>query len=136
MSNQERRHFSRDYKLKVIERMDAGENVSAVSVELGVKRELLYRWRSALRAGGELALRSGPGRPKRAEAAAMAAARGPAEQAGDLAAAQRTIAALERTVGRQQRDLDFFRQALRHLEASRRPNDGSGGTASSPASKR
>jgi len=56
MSKQERRHFSRTYKLKVIERMDAGENVSALSVELGVKRELLYRWRSAFRAGGNLAL--------------------------------------------------------------------------------
>jgi len=84
MSNQERRRFSRDYKLKVIERMGAGENASAPSVELGVKRGLLYRWRSALRAGGELALRSGPGRPKQAEAAAMAAARGPAGQATDL----------------------------------------------------
>ena len=84
MSKRVRRRFSRDYKLKVIERMAAGENASALARELAVKRELLYRWRDAFRSGGELALRSGPGRPKQAEALAMAAARGPAGKAKEL----------------------------------------------------
>ncbi len=130
------RRFSRDDKLKIIERMASGENVSALSRELSVKRTLLYRWRDAYRSGGELALRSGPGRPRRAEALAMAAARGPAGKSKDLAEARRQIAELERKVGQQQLDLDFFKAALRHVEASRRPSDGPGGTASSPASKR
>ncbi len=136
MSKRLRRRFSRDYKLRVIERMAAGENVSALARELSVKRGLLYRWRDAFRCGGELALRSGPGRPKRVEALAMAAARGPATKAKDLAEARRQIAELERKVGQQQLDLDFFKEALRHIEASRRPSDGPGATASSPASKR
>ena len=136
MTERERRSFSRDFKLKAIARMDAGENVSALSKELAVKRELLYRWRATYRSGGDLALRSRRGRPPQAEAAAMAAARGPARQASDLASAQRRIAELERKVGQQQLELDFFRQALRHVEASRRPNERPGGTASSPASKR
>ena len=136
MSEIDRRSFSRDFKLKAIARMDAGENVSALSRDLGVKRELLYRWRSMYRSGGELALRSRRGRPTVSEAAAMAAARGPSVEASDLAVARRRIAELERKVGQQQVDLDFFKQALRHIEASRQANDGPGGTASSPASKR
>ena len=136
MSKRLIRSFSREFKLKAIERMAAGENVSALSAELSVKRELLYRWRAAYRSGGELALRARPGRPRRAEAVAMAAARGPSAQASDLAAARRKIAGLERTIGQQHLDLDFFREALRRIEASRRPSDGPGATASSRASKR
>jgi hypothetical protein len=33
-------------------------------------------------------------------------------------------------------DLDFFEQALRHIEASRQPTGGPGVTASSPRSRR
>ena len=108
MSKSAARSFSRAFKLKAIERMEAGENVSALSKELAVKRGLLYRWRDAFRCGGELALRSRRGRPKRAEAVAMAAARGPASKAKDLAAARRQIAELERKVGQQQLDVDFL----------------------------
>jgi hypothetical protein len=89
-----------------------------------------------LKAIGELALRARPGRPKRGEAVAMAAARGPSAQASDLAAARRQIAELERTIGQQHLDLDFFKEALRRIEVSRRPSDGPGATASSRASKR
>jgi hypothetical protein len=53
-----------------------------------------------------------------------------------LAAARRQIAALERKVGQQQLELDFFRQALRHIREARRPLDGSGVTASTRSSKR
>ena len=75
MSKKGTRSFSRDFKLTVIERMAAGESASALSKELSIKRTLLYRWRDAYRSGGELALRSRRGRPTRAEALAMAAAR-------------------------------------------------------------
>jgi hypothetical protein len=40
MSKDIARTFSRAFRLKAIERMDAGENVSALSRELGVKREI------------------------------------------------------------------------------------------------
>jgi transposase-like protein len=116
--------------------MDAGESASQLSEELSIKRTILYRWRTQFRSGGELALRSEAGRPKRAEALAMAVARGPAENASDLAEARRQIAALEAKVGRQQLDLDFFKQALRRIEASRQQNERSGVTASTPKSRR
>jgi transposase len=130
------RTFSRAFKLKVIERMDAGENVSALSRELRVKREVLYRWRSLYRSGGKERLRERPGRPTIAEAEALAAARGPSAKAADLAEARRQIAELERKIGRQQLDLDFFKGALRHIEASRQPKERPGVTASSPKSRR
>jgi transposase-like protein len=130
------RRFSRAFKLKVISRMEAGESASELSRELNINRVILYHWRELFRRGGELALRSGSGRPKRAEALAMAAARGSAGKASDLAEARRQIAALEAKVGRQQLDLDFFKQALQRIEASRRPSERPGVTASSSRSKR
>jgi transposase len=136
MSNQERRSFSREFKLRVIERLEAGESGSALALELSVKRTIIYRWRDAWRAGGPEALRSKRGRPPKLEALQMERARGVAAKANDLAEARRQIAELQRKVGQQQLDLDFFRQALRHIEASRRPSIGPGATASSPRSRR
>ena len=138
------RRFSREYKLAVLERMASGENVSALSRELGIARKCLYQWRERYRIGGAVALRS-RGRPTKAEVLAMSGA-APAlsggdakplpEPSGELAQARRQIAELERKVGQQALDLDFFQQALRRIKASRRPSDGPGGTASSPRSRR
>jgi transposase-like protein len=135
MPKQEVRVFSREFKLRAVQRMEAGENVSALARELTIKRVILYRWRDAYRIGGPEALRL-RGRPSKSEALAMAAARGPAGKANDLAEARWQIDQLQRKVGQQQLDLDFFKQALRRIEASRRPSDGPGATASSPTSKR
>jgi len=57
MSKQEVRSFSREFKLRAVQRMEAGENVSALARELSVKRVMLYRWRDARRLGGVEALR-------------------------------------------------------------------------------
>jgi hypothetical protein len=56
--------------------------------------------------------------------------------AAEHAAAQRRIADLERTVGRQQMELDFFRRALRRVGDARRPTGGSGVTASTRSSRK
>jgi hypothetical protein len=66
----------------------------------------------------------------------MAHSRDPSQEARDLVEARRRIAELERKIGQQQVDLDFFKEALRHLEASRRYSSVHGETASSRASKR
>lgn len=135
MLKMEARSFSRAFKLDVVRRMEAGENVSALSREVGVKRTILYRWRDAWRLGGEAALRL-KGRPSKAEAVVMRLARGVVGKAEDLAEARRQIDQLQRKVGQQQLDLDFFRAALRRIEASRRPRSGPGATASSRTSRR
>ena len=135
MPIREMRSFSREFKLEAVRRIEAGENVSALARELTVKREILYRWRDAHRLGGPEALRL-RGRPSKAAAAVMAVARSVAGKADDLAEARWQIDQLSRKVGQQQMDLDFFKQALRHFEASSRPSTGPGATASSPTSKR
>src|SRR5438270_3131829 len=66
------RRFSREFKLAALQRMLAGENVSALARELGVRRKYLYQWRERFRAGGPIALRS-RGRPTKAEVLAMQA---------------------------------------------------------------
>jgi len=136
MSRQERRSFSREFKLGVINRLEAGESGSALALETGVKRTIIYRWRDTWRTGGELALRSERGRPTKADALALEAARGPASKASDLADARRQIAELERKVGQQQLHLDFFKGALRRIETSRPASTAPGATTSSPRSRR
>ena len=136
MPKRPKRVFSREFKLEAIKRLEAGESGSALARELMVKREMLYRWRDAWRVGGEPALRDKTGRPPKAEAFEMERARGVAAKANDLAEARRQIAELQRKVDQQQLDLDFLKQALRHIEASRRPSIGPGATASSPRSRR
>jgi transposase len=128
------RVFSREFKLKVVRRMLAGENVSALARELKVLRKDLYVWRKRFRSGGPEALR-GRGRPPKAAPASVAKATAePASSQPD--AARKRIAELERKIGQQQVELDFFRQALRQVKEARRPNAGSGVTRSTRSSKR
>jgi len=125
-----RRVHSGELKLEAVKRLEAGESGTKLSCELGVRRTLLYEWRSTYRAGGPGTLRRLPGRPREVEALAA-----PPEEATSLTAARRQIGGLQRKVGQQQVELDFFRQALRHVEASRRPSDRLGATASTPSSR-
>lgn len=144
------RRFSREFKLAALARMAAGENVSALCRELGIKRKYIYQWRERFRLGGPAALRS-RGRPTRADIAAMRGgaeleplvdAKGqpvpmpPPEPPDELVRSRERIAELERKIGQQQVELDFFEGALRRIEASRRPSNGPGGTPSSPRSRR
>ena len=133
MSQIEKKTYSRDLKLEAVKRLEAGESCSALSVELSVKRTRLYRWRDIVRRDGEKAFPGHGGRRSKAE---LLAREHGAEGATELAQARRKIAELERKIGQQQLDLDFFKQALRRFEESRRPNIGPGATASSPPSKR
>jgi len=115
-----------EFKRAAVALMAPEVKVSALARELGVCRQRLYEWREALRLGDDQLRR--PGRPKRSVE--------PPAQADDLAGAQKRVAELERRLGQQQLELDFFKQALRQVEALRRPNNGPGATASTPSSKR
>jgi transposase len=140
------RRFSREFKLSALARMEAGANVSALARELGVRRKYLYQWRERFRLGGPVALRS-RGRPTKAEQLAMERG-GPealpaaspvmpaAAPLDELALAQRRIAKLERKIGQQQVDLDFFQRALRHVREARRLTGAAGASVSTRSSKR
>ena len=137
MAKSKTRVFSRAFKVAAINRMLAGENVSALARELSLRRKLLYEWRDMLRGGGPGALRS-PGRPRKAAAASGGnpVASESTQAATELAAARQRIAELERKVGQQQLDLDFFKQALRQVGTSRQPSNRRGAPASTPSSRR
>ena len=134
------RVFSRDFKLMVVRRMLAGENVAALAREVKVLRKDLYAWRDRFRSDGAAGLRRS-GRPRKAEALAIDATGQVAEAvpkvaAAELELARRRVAVLERKVGQQQVELDFFRQALRQVKEARRPSAGPGVTGSTRSSKR
>jgi transposase len=129
------RVFSRDFKLKIVRRMLAGENVSALAREVKVLRKDLYVWRERFRSAGPEALR-GPGRPRKAVTAAAKRSAPARSSASTPDAASKRVAELERKIGQQQVELDFFRQALRQVEGARRRNAGAGVTRSTRSSKR
>ena len=135
MSKKAIRVFSREFKLKIVRRMLAGENVSALAREVKVLRKDLYVWRKRFRSGGPEALR-GRGRPPKV-AAAVATRSAPAKSAASAPdASSKRVAELERKIGQQQVELDFFRQALRQVEGARRQSVGSGVSRSTRSSKR
>ncbi|HME83234.1 MAG TPA: helix-turn-helix domain-containing protein [Roseiarcus sp.] len=131
-----KRILSAGEKERLVLRLKAGERVSALAIEAGVLRKSLYEWREAYEAFGAAGLNRKRG-PKPGGRAAAAASSSPdaaaARPPDDLERAQARIAELERLVGRQQADLDFFRKALRSWDEKRRM---SGAPISSPSSKR
>lgn len=129
------RVFSREMKLSAVRRMIAGENVSALARELNVLRKDLYKWRDNFRAGGPAALR-GRGRPRKLAQPEPPDAAPPPGRADALSRAKQRIADLERKIGQQQVELDFFRQALRQVGEKHRASDGPGARTSTRSLRR
>lgn len=126
----EPREYTAELKRIAVARVMAGEGVLRVARDLKIDRQRLYEWRRKFREGGMEALR-GRGRPR---VGAVVRTVEPGED--ELSAATRRIAALERKIGQQQVDLDFFRRALRLVEETRRAPAGAGAAASTRSSKR
>jgi transposase-like protein len=124
-----RRSFTREYKLGVLARMAETESIVGLAHELGLERKLLYCWRDKYAAGGAENLRRA-GRPSGATSAERDQPGEPAEHTA--VDAQQRIAELERRLGQQQLEVDFFRAALRQLRERRRTNGGPGKKASTP----
>ena len=103
-----KRRHSPEFRVEIVERMLAGESVVALGQRHRLARSMMYRWRDAYR-------RSGPG--------GMAKAEGPSPrhqaQAGDREQKLRDrIAELERTIGRQAVEIDFFKGVFKRLKES------------------
>ncbi|SRR6266550_9364246 len=96
------RTFPTAYKLKAIKRAEGGEGVLPVPRKLGISRKLLHDWIKAWKAHGPAGLNRKRG-PKP----------GPRKGA-------REVAELERKIGQQALDIDFFHKALRALDAADR----------------
>ena len=108
--------YGTELKLSAVRRVLAGESVSAVAQQLGIRRKRLYVWKDRYAELGEagLAHRRGgrPRQPARAGSSGSEATGG----RGELLAARRRIAELERKVGQQELELDFFGEALRRIK--------------------
>ena len=107
--------WTREFKLTAVSRMDEPVSVSALAEELGVRQERLHEWRRKHRSGGADALRP-TGRPSKGSLSFEAAS---APSSSDATGAGKRIEELERKIGQQQLDLDFFRAALRHVRERR-----------------
>lgn len=112
---------SAKFKERAVQRMMAGEPVSALSRELQVRRSLLYRWRDSYRKEGVAGFRP-TGRP------------GWSEEKKQEETAVR-ITALESKIGRQAMVIDFLQRAFKRVEGLRRPSKGNGGPASTERSR-
>jgi transposase len=122
------------FKVKVIKRVERGEGVLPVARDLGVTRKVVHDWIRAYKAFGPEGLNRKrgpkPGRRRLKPVADTASGMG---HTGQTSALQR-IAELERVIGRQQLELDFFRQALRALDG--RHTQGKQRPVSAKSSKR
>jgi transposase-like protein len=119
--------WTREFKLRALSRMEGAGDVSALAAELGCRRELLYKWRRKYQSGGVEALHA-IGHPLHAGGASDDASVPPSLVASG--SAQRQIEELQRKIGQQQLDLDFFHAALRHVREQRLRRGVPGATAS------
>jgi transposase-like protein len=113
------------FKLQVLSKMDEAVSVTLLAEEIGIDRERLYIWRRKYRSGGAGAL-STLGRPSNLSRLTEAPSAQPSSEG--IEAKQRRIEELERKIGQQQLELDFFRAALRHVREPRRTNGAAGET--------
>lgn len=102
-----RRRWDRDFKLRAIARMDAAPSIQGLAEELGIRWEMLHKWRRAYEYRGADALHA-IGRPSAWPAPAIE----PPPSTRPLTDAQAALA------------------ALRHVRERRQPTGGPGETAS------
>ncbi len=113
------REFSAEFKLSAVQRALAGERIAAIADELGIRRKLIYAWKDRYAEHGEAGLAQPRGRPRKL--GQPQPQHEPTTNRGELLAARQRIAELERKVGQQELELDFFEQVLRRVTAVRRP---------------
>jgi transposase-like protein len=126
-----KRTFTPKFRLQVAQRIQQGESVSNLHHELDIKRSILYRWRDAYRQEGAAGLARTVGRPPGVPNPATAKPGLSTEEA-----LRQQIAALERKVGQQAVQLDFFKRAFKRVKESNQANLSAGATASTRRSGR
>jgi len=115
MSRTKQAEYAMELKLAAVRRVRAGESVRAVAEELGIRRKRLYVWKDRYAELGEAGLsRRRGGRPRKEAPEAGSNSEAKLGR-GELLAARKWIAKLERKVGQQELELDFFGEALRRI---------------------
>jgi transposase len=112
------RKYSPEFRARALERLKSCPSVTGLAKELGIRRKWLYQWRNQARANP-----AGAGGAK--FPVPVEAVRDP-----ETEALRQRVADLERLVGRQTAEIDFFRGALRRVEDRRQSSGKTGGEAS------
>ena len=120
------RVFTAEFRVQVAQRILDGESVSKLHQELAIRRSVLYRWRDQYRKEGAAGLNRPLGRPPGIANPFMAAKPGVSEEE----TLRRQIAELERKIGQQAVQLDFFKRAFKRVKESSQSNGNTGAIAS------
>lgn len=65
--------YSREFKLEAIRLMETSDRSSAeIALELGIRRNMLYKWKEQLEAKGDQAFTSKSGRPAKGQESELA----------------------------------------------------------------
>lgn len=114
------RVFTEEFKRQAVERMQSADSIGELARELQIRNWYLYRWAAALR--GQPQKRTEPigGAPRKASEAEEAL--------------ERENRQLREALGKRALEIEFFRGALRKIEARRQSSSGSGETASTSKS--
>ena len=115
-----RRH-SREFKKEAVERMRSCTNIHELARELGVERKLLYTWKYQFE-----------GHPEKNHANYLGK---PAADTVEVRL-RRENRDLKEVLGTKTAEADFFAAALRKVNQLRQRDEGSGGPASTPKSRR
>jgi len=129
MSKPKNRVFTTEFRVEVAKRILAGESVSKLHQELAIKRSVLYRWRDAYQKEGVGGLDRKIGRPPGVPNPSTPK---PGASAEDTLRSE--IATLQRKVGQQAMQLDFFERAFKRVKESSRNSGKTGATASTERS--
>jgi transposase len=117
--DKKRQRFTDEFKQAAVSRFALTQEVGPLARELGVNRSQLYRWAARLSDAPRVAVRN-----------VSSVALTPAAVADEAARSDARLAELERKIGQQQLDLDFFRAALRRVREQQPRKGVPGETAS------
>lgn len=118
------RKYSPEFRARALELLKSCTSVSGLARELGIRRKWLYKWRNEARA-----------KPAKTGGDAKSPAPAKAVREPENEALRQRVADLERLVGRQTAEIDFFRGALRRVEERRQSGGETGGEASTRKSR-
>ena len=112
------RCFSLNFKKAAVRRVLAGEEMKKVAEDLNIRYDVLWKWKKRVVEQGEECLKT-VGRGKHGE------------RGGNSESKARSMAELERELGRQQMEIRFLERALRQVEERRQRKKDDGAEASS-----
>jgi transposase-like protein len=125
--------YSIEKKVEWAKRILAGESVKELSRKLGISERALYKWRDQYwRSGGAGLSTTGLNIRRRLGKGAVP----PPTRVEDLKQAKHRIEELERKLGQQSLELDFFRTALRHVGEVHQGFEAPGAKPSTKSSRR